>query len=1045
MRGVSDDQLIAVLDPRAGVRRRALERLGDDPTEVYLLRSAMLLDRDATVRERAAERLARVVSARRRAGAEVSRAFAMWFEDACRDVSASVRLAAYRGLSRARDAASVGHLRTACVHEPVWSVRRAAVVALAVTAAEHDRRGEADARSLRGQVAEMAGTLVAVLDDPFWRVRHAAARALSALGARRESARGSAGGFERSVVREVVRDAVDGSRNMTTWAVAALAWVRRSWTGEADAILEPGPRPEPPRLADGRVDPLWDPDPAVVSARLDDSQARPSRPLLLMALADSHESLRKAAIARLRALGDIRAIKAALSWLDEPRIPHASASVRAVLDSLGDDARALAGEILADEELADAAGGFGDGARAWALSWVGDTECTELAGRVFGWTDCDHGGTRAAAARALGQLAASPQVTFAGSGDVLGDYPVRAVAALVRLLGDGDDRVHRAAVEALARIHRRDAAAALAQMAFADQSVVVQRMLVDVAIRTADADWLRVMVDASLASGDAGDAGAAAQALVGLVHLGELGSELRRRCRDHADPWLRAAVLDDESAWVALDDRDPQVRRAAFACLERALPVARQRELGMDRHVDRDPWLRTRAALLLSADSRPQLCALLTLSADSRPAVRAAAAERLCACANLDHELRALLGEADVGERVRMSAYSWLAREFDDEAGRYLAAAARAGDESETVVKHIASILGVLPGAPPDLIEPAGIARTLAEKSPATAQMRGSPPSAMSAMTPAVVARRSLGQTGIDIAPLIVSGAHELGRDSLRAACRAGVDAFFWEPHHRALGEFLRTPPISRERLRIVSGSFHGSPEAVEADVDRALRKLGTDYLDVFLLFWARSATRLGDELRESMRQLVQRGKVRAIGFSTHDRALARAAARAGTGGWDVVMTRHNAAHTGAEREVFPAAQAAGMGALTFSALCYGQMLRRLPDAGDMAPPSAADCYRYSLSQAGVSACITAPRRHAELMHNLAVLDRPTLSAEQRSAVRAYGRLVYRRNKDFNALIRREPRAAFLAREQLSAVLDDAFDSHLPDKLDGEVAPEEYF
>ena len=36
--------------------------------------------------------------------------------------------------------------------------------------------------------------------------------------------------------------------------------------------------------------------------------------------------------------------------------------------------------------------------------------------------------------------------------------------------------------------------------------------------------------------------------------------------------------------------------------------------------------------------------------------------------------------------------------------------------------------------------------------------------------------------------------------------------------------------------------------------------------------------------------------------------------------------------------------------------------------------PSAADCYRYSLSQPGVTACISAPRRPEELIENLAAL-----------------------------------------------------------------------
>ena len=62
------------------------------------------------------------------------------------------------------------------------------------------------------------------------------------------------------------------------------------------------------------------------------------------------------------------------------------------------------------------------------------------------------------------------------------------------------------------------------------------------------------------------------------------------------------------------------------------------------------------------------------------------------------------------------------------------------------------------------------------------------------------------------------------------------------------------------------------------------------------------------------------------------------------------------------------AAMAAGVGVLSFSALCYGRLLRRPPQApAALATPRAEECYRYSLAQPGVSACLSAPRRPREL------------------------------------------------------------------------------
>src|SRR5207302_7131209 len=108
-----------------------------------------------------------------------------------------------------------------------------------------------------------------------------------------------------------------------------------------------------------------------------------------------------------------------------------------------------------------------------------------------------------------------------------------------------------------------------------------------------------------------------------------------------------------------------------------------------------------------------------------------------------------------------------------------------------------------------------------------------------------------------------------------------------------------------------------------------------------------------------------------------------------------------------------------GVGVLSFSAICYGRMLQ-----GDGAP-SAADCYRYSLSQPGVTAAISAPRRHRELVENLEVIARPTLEALDLERLRAHGAKVYRGNVLFNRLIREAPDA----RAKLRALLEEPGES----------------
>ena len=465
------------------------------------------------------------------------------------------------------------------------------------------------------------------------------------------------------------------------------------------------------------------------------------------------------------------------------------------------------------------------------------------------------------------------------------------------------------------------------------------------------------------------------------------------------------AAFEVGSALGALGaDPAVEVQRAALAWLvrhRRVLAPAERARAAQRAARSPDPWQRTRACALLDAgDSRgpcSQLAALLRLSHDRQPMVRAAAADGLEGCADLPARIEALLetAEAHADAELRKAGYTWLLRGFDDAAAARLHRALADAREPALVREHLVAMAAAFPAE-----VMAGIARP-------TRSVR-TPRPARDAAPRAAVTRRSLGATGIAIAPLAISGVHGLSPAALRQAHEAGVDLFFWEPQHAALTRFVRESPRRRQALAIAAGSYHASPAAIEADVDTALRRLRTDRLDVFLLFWVRSPARLSAQVFACMERLKAAGKIRAAGFSTHHRDIACQAIDAAA--WDVVMTRHSAAHPGAEEALFPLAAARGVGVLTFSALCYGRLLAPSPERDGRAP-SAADCYRYSLSQPGVTACISAPQRYRELVENLAVLDAPALAPAAQDELRAHGRRVHARSRDFNELVRRVPGA----------------------------------
>lgn len=998
----------ALLSADARERLAALARLSPaQDADWYLLRGVLWTDPDARLRAGAAARLA--------GGPEL---VVPWLRDALQDPSASVREAVLRALARQGDEEAAPLCAQIATGEPLWWLRRSATLTLATVAG---------ARALP--------TLRAVLRDPFWRVRHAALQALVLLGDADPALRPAILAEPDLREADVVGD-VAAQR-------AALQLLRARFAGEV-APLYAG------LAAEGQaVEPrpsFWDEDPAVVTARLLAQPALPALELVPL-LAESHAPLRQIAVARLLAeregssgtavadregssgtavvdreggsgtavvdreggsgpaVADLQALRAALRWLDEPRRPYAAETTAALLDQLGAPAAVLAAEVLAAPASA--------GAAAWACRWAVATGSSALYGAIEALLiDDPRPAVRRAALQALLQRRPLPLALL------------REVAS--GALGQADPALRDLAALGLARC-----AAARAEVLglpyAASGSLALRCQQVALARRAA----LRPLL--WQAAQDPHPA-PRAMAMRALARHGALSHAQRAALATDPDPWLRAAALvpprgpragapaaqyDDALLHLAAQalarDPDPGVRRAALRLLVRAsgaLPAALRAGCSAQAAADVDPWLRQRACDLLHPADPLALRALLRLTRDPVLAVRTTAVAALDAADDVPPELRLrqLLTQATLTPPERAAAYALVLR-HRDERSRALLQAALADPGEPRLVQDQLKATALLFG----LVSPVELAASL----PPALSLPLAPPAS-------AVARGPLGRTGLRVAPLLLSGAFGLPARAYAEACEAGVNGFFWEPGYRELTRFL-TERRRRPQLVIVSGTFHGDAAGIERDVDTALRRLRTDHIDVFLLFWARSAARLTGEGLACLQRLKAAGKLRAIGFSTHDRGLALGALSAGA--WDVIMTRHSAAHPGAEEALLPAAAAAGVGVLTFSALCYGRLLRRpLQAPADLILPTASECYRYSLAQPGVSACLSAPRRPRELRQNLEVLAQlaaGALSAERVAALRQVGGLVLAEDRRFDQLVRRgQPLPALQLQAQLCALLE---------------------
>ena len=129
--------------------------------------------------------------------------------------------------------------------------------------------------------------------------------------------------------------------------------------------------------------------------------------------------------------------------------------------------------------------------------------------------------------------------------------------------------------------------------------------------------------------------------------------------------------------------------------------------------------------------------------------------------------------------------------------------------------------------------------------------------------------------------------------------------------------------------------------------------------------------------------------------MSCHDRKFAGELAEQGA--LDVLMIRYNAAHPGAEQDIFPLLERAPAGDRqlhrhALELICCAAR----KDGRGRTHPTAAMCYRFVLSNPHVDVCMTAPRNRKQLEENLAAIHDGPLSDEEMRFMREFGEAVHR-------------------------------------------------
>src|SRR5437773_5400614 len=134
---------------------------------------------------------------------------------------------------------------------------------------------------------------------------------------------------------------------------------------------------------------------------------------------------------------------------------------------------------------------------------------------------------------------------------------------------------------------------------------------------------------------------------------------------------------------------------------------------------------------------------------------------------------------------------------------------------------------------------------------------------------------RTFGPTGLNV-PVIGQGTWQMRRDGLEAL-RAGINlgmthidtAEMYTGVEEVIAEAIRD---IREKIFLISKVLpsNASYKGTLRSCDASLKRLRTDYLDVYLVHWWSGSHPIADTMR-AMEELVSAGKIHFIGVSNFD------------------------------------------------------------------------------------------------------------------------------------------------------------------------------
>ncbi len=140
------------------------------------------------------------------------------------------------------------------------------------------------------------------------------------------------------------------------------------------------------------------------------------------------------------------------------------------------------------------------------------------------------------------------------------------------------------------------------------------------------------------------------------------------------------------------------------------------------------------------------------------------------------------------------------------------------------------------------------------------------------------IPKRVLGKTGLEVSILSLGGMFDTINNQLllKQAHQWGVN--FWDTaegygngrSEEGFGRYFTRYPEARREIIVVTKTRPSSPENLTVSLERSLKNLASDYVDLFYVHAIAGVNELGDPLQNWVTTMKKAGKMRFFGFSTH-------------------------------------------------------------------------------------------------------------------------------------------------------------------------------